>query len=103
MELSAQLEARQAQLDLEWIPREFNQEADDLSNELLHGFDPQLRIPVDPGKMGWLYMDDLMEQGVSFFQEMRRKKGKSSHGAFRKLRLRRRQDDKLRVRDPWGD
>ncbi len=50
MELAAQLESRNARLDLHWIPRESNVEADRLSNGDSSGFDPRHRVDVDVGQ-----------------------------------------------------
>ena len=44
MELSARLEAYSARLEASWVPRELNQEADDLSNFRSDGFDPARRV-----------------------------------------------------------
>ena len=44
MELSSRLETLGAKLECEWVPRELNQEADDLSNFISDGFAPALRV-----------------------------------------------------------
>ena len=61
MELATRLEASRLQLDLDWVPRELNQEADDLSNGILDKFDPELRVPVDLGMVQWQMLDRLMK------------------------------------------
>ena len=47
MELSRQLAALGAELQLHWIPREQNEESDNLSKGHLDAFDPKLRVDVD--------------------------------------------------------
>ena len=44
IELAYQLQARGAHLRLQWLPREHNQEADDLTNLKVAAFDPKLRV-----------------------------------------------------------
>ena len=44
MELAAQAELRGVRMDVEWTPREGNQEADDLSNLLTSTFDPRKEV-----------------------------------------------------------
>ncbi len=66
MELSAQLEARSARLDLHWIPRESNVEADRLSNGDHTGFNPCHPICVDVSKIEWLVLDKLARFGLLY-------------------------------------
>ena len=47
MEMHALMEARGVWIHNEWTPREFNEEADALSNEEFAGFDPGLRIVIE--------------------------------------------------------
>ena len=51
MEIAAQMEARGARLELKWVPRTHNQEADDLTNEKFGAFDEGLRKDVDLTRM----------------------------------------------------
>ena len=48
MELSSQMESRGLHLDLQWVPRTANEEADRLSNLCFVGFSPERRIDVSP-------------------------------------------------------
>ena len=63
MELAAQLEARGAELLLDWIPREVNAEADQLANGDTRGFDPALRVHAEVHQIRWLVLDRLMKAG----------------------------------------
>jgi hypothetical protein len=66
MGLVARLEASRLQLDPDWVPRELNQEADDLSNGIFDKFDPELRVPVDQGMVQLLMLDRLMKEGAEY-------------------------------------
>ena len=67
MELAARLEAARIQLDLDWVPRELNQEADDLSNGIIGGFSSQLRVRVDLKNLEWRVLGRLMAEGAEHF------------------------------------
>ena len=69
MELSAQLEKRNAILNLDWVPRTVNAEADALADGNMEGFSPGLRQAADPSKMTWLVLDRLLEYGMKFYSE----------------------------------
>ena len=59
---------------LDWVPRELNQEADDLSNGIVAAFTPQLRVPVDLGNLEWKVLGRLMAEGSVYFEATRSKK-----------------------------
>ena len=63
MELSAQLEARGAELDLQWIPRDSNAEADRLADGDYDGFSPANRVGGCISQMQWMVLDRLLEYG----------------------------------------
>ena len=46
-EFAAQLKSRHAELDLAWVPRDQNEEADALTNGDYSAFNPSLRIDID--------------------------------------------------------
>ena len=101
MELSAQLEARGAELFLEWIPRGSNKEADALADGRFEGFDEKLRVQAEVSKVRWLVLDDLLRAGAAFQKEaaaLARRRGGTSAGA---LRGPRRKVRKLKEREPW--
>ena len=54
MELAAQLESRGAELNLEWIPRATNAEADRLADGDSRGFSPSLRVKATMADVKWL-------------------------------------------------
>ena len=51
---------------MQWQPREFNKEADDLSNGVVEGFDPDRRAVKDFGAIKWLILDNMMKFGLEF-------------------------------------
>ena len=69
MELAAQLEARGAELHLEWIPRAMNKEADALADGRTEGFDPSRRVAADVRNIGWLVLDRLLASGEAFYKD----------------------------------
>ena len=101
MELSAQLEARGAELFLEWIPREANREADRLADGEWEGFDVAHRVHVDFEKVSWLVLPELLSAGQKFYAEAlkSRASGKQATRGGRALVRRKRQT--LKERDPW--
>lgn len=95
MELSAQLEARGAQLTLNWAPRTHNQEANDLTNNRFEQFGPALRVVRELSDVSWLVMPRLLELGEEFFK-LRRVTGERAPAAGGGPRRKR-----LRETDPW--
>ncbi len=77
MELSAQLEARQARLDLHWVPRETNAEADRLSNGNSAGFSPHLRVPIDVASLDFILLPKLIEFGLAYSEAARARRRRS--------------------------
>ena len=104
MELAAQLEARGAELQLDWAPRTHNQSADDLTNDKFEAFDPDKRIFVeDFSRLPWLILPRFMEQGSRFFDEMTEERlRKRNAGPVQQSRdWKRSKDSRLKVREPW--
>ena len=61
MEAAAQMEARGLDLSLSWVPREANQEADDLSNFRFLRFAEENRITADFTNLPIKVLPDLFE------------------------------------------
>jgi hypothetical protein len=59
-ELSALLRSRGMALDLEWAPRDQNEEADALTNEDYSAFDPAKRISVMVEDINWLVLPYML-------------------------------------------
>ena len=70
MELSETLRTRDCELCLEWIPREKNQLADDLTNEKFDNFPMELRVKFVGGDTKWLVLDSLLKKAQEFHEEL---------------------------------
>lgn len=70
MELSETLRARNCELDLQWIPREKNQLADDLTNQVFTKFPMDCRVQFVGGDTKWLVLSELMEKANEFHMEL---------------------------------
>jgi len=102
MELAATLESKQLLLDAAWAPREWNAEADALTNEDFRGFRSVNRVPFDFAHHRWLVFDSLREAGRCFYQEAQATRAERS-ATDRVSRRGRRGGKKasLKERDPW--
>ena len=114
MELSEQLEKRNLWLQLDWIKRDTNVEADALTNEQFHDFDPKLRIPVEIGKLRFVLLNDYMKDGLDLFKQLEERRAvnkkerelQKEHGALDQQHVKKKKskgnpEDKLRFKDPW--
>jgi hypothetical protein len=99
MELAAQLKTRGYLLDLRWLPRELNQEADRLSKGQFEGFCDQHRLNVNPAEMNWLVLDRMMKLGTVFHQENQQLRSRLSKSKY--VPIKRKRGQRLRDRDPW--
>ena len=63
MELAHQMKRRRMLLRARWLPRDQNQEADDLTNDEFRHFDPKKRIVVELRDLKFRIMDSLFEVG----------------------------------------
>ena len=70
MEMAEELAHKNCELQLQWIRRELNQLADDLTNEDFHGFDPGLRIDLKGENFVWRILDRLLGHSDSFYKEL---------------------------------
>ena len=71
MELATQLDRRGIELDLQWVPRWQNQEADDLTNERFDDFSEANRIDVQFEQLEFLVMGKLLEKAGELDAELR--------------------------------
>ena len=100
-ELATQLRRDNAELVLDWAPRDQNEEADSLTNEHFDDFDPGLRVDFDPGAAKWLVMDEMLIAAEHINQLVKdRRKGSEKMGGAAPPR-KRPPGEKLRARDPW--
>ncbi len=94
MELATLLDQYNLRMQVAWTPRELNQQADALSNGVIDDFNPDNRIDVDPERMEWRILDQVMDEGARYYQELPR----PYSGPPARKRAR---QERLRVRDPW--
>lgn len=66
-----QLRKKGIEMDLGWIPRGQNAEADALTNSELTGFDPGKRIDMNFEDSKFLVMDKLMEKAATLDEEIK--------------------------------
>ena len=71
MELSEELRERDLGMDLEWVRREENTVADDLSNGKSEAFDVELREKVDASTLEWRVLKELQARGEQLYEEIR--------------------------------
>ena len=77
MELSETLRTKDCELNrlnLEWVPRESNQLADDLTNQKFDSFPKDKRVQFVGGDTKWLVLDRLMHKAQEFHEELTREK-----------------------------
>ena len=71
------LRTTSVQLHLQWVPRDSNTEADDLTNVEFCAFNPALRIPVDGRTLPWLVLPRIMAQSQRLFEEVVEQRSKN--------------------------
>ena len=88
-EVSEQMRMKNLVMDLQWVGRDDNVPADELSNSDFHQFDMALRMTVVPKDIQWLVLPELMAAGTELFQEIteRRTEAKGSQKRFPKVSL----------------
>ena len=71
MELAEELSFRRCELKLQWIRRDINQVADDLTNENFDPFDTDLKVNLIGGDLEWRVLHKLLKGADAVFQEVR--------------------------------
>ena len=104
MEIAAEEEKQNLMLDLHWIPRNQNEEADALTNSNFTDFSELNRIPLNFEKVEWIVLGDMIQAGLSLFGELDAAKAEAaaaaSAGSAPALGRRARKRP-LRETDPW--
>eukprot|EP00971_Amphidinium_carterae_P330317 6463288-Amphidinium_carterae.1 len=70
IELAAQLKRLSLSLNLAWSPREGNQLADDLSNNITGNFNPALRVQVSWESLPFLTLNEFSKVAAEFYAEI---------------------------------
>ena len=98
MELACVMESRCIRLAVDWAPREWNQEADRLSNLDFTGFNPRHRIDTSEALSKWVVLDKVMLAGMKFYKERGENQRAQRHQGRTGYRTK---GKKLREYDPW--
>ena len=70
MELAEELSAKSCELQLQWIRRDLNQLADDLTNQNFASFDPNFRIDLKGEVLEWWLLGRLLAHATSYFERL---------------------------------
>ena len=101
MELAVYMKRRRIRPIVEWAPREFNRESDNLANGITEGFNQALELKIRPEEISWEILPEALEAG----REAERSYGaaKESGKLPNRSKRERRRDtrERLRVVDPW--
>ena len=91
---------RGVDLELEWVPRNANAEADRLADGDTQGFTDALRVGGDVSTIPWLVLPDLLSAGANFYEARARlsDSGAGEGSVFASPRL---AGNRLRDREPW--
>ena len=102
MELAVALEERSLALAAEWAPREWNAEADAITNSKFEGFSPGMRIPFSMQDYPWKVLDGLLQDGRVFYREAQEARSAARLGTGRVIRRGGRgRRASLKERGPW--
>ena len=94
-EVAAQPEHRGILLEVEWVPRELNAEADAITNGQTDWLTASLRRKVVLAELPFLGLNELLAAGAKFYEGL-------EHANITGEELRPSSNALLRVRDPWG-
>jgi hypothetical protein len=102
IELSEQLRKRRALLDLVWVPRDDNKEADELTNLDYHSFDTANRILVDFGKIKWEVLPEILQVSGDLYKDVcQQRESHKVRGSGPVAKRKRATAGKLKWTDPW--
>ena len=100
-ELSAQMQARAMALNLEWAPRDQNEEADALTNGDFSLFGTRKRVVVDLEEIRWLVLPRMPVVAGSIYEAVQGRKAGRAPARLEGPRPRAKAKAKLRQREPW--
>ena len=101
-ELATQLRKFGLEVDLGWIPRGQNSEADSLTNSEFEGFDPNKRTLMDFEDLKLIVMNKLMEKAASLDEEVKlAESSKEAKGDRPEDSRSKRKRGERRWKDPW--
>jgi len=101
MELAVALEERGLALDAEWSPREWNSEADVITNANVDGFAESRRVPFDLRSHPWRVLGGLLVDGRRFYADAQAARSAARLKPATAGRTQRRRRASLKETDPW--
>jgi len=101
MELAVALEERSLALSADWAPREWNAEADALTNERFEGFSEANRVAFDMRSHPWRVLDKLLEDGKQFYQSAQAARAAARTWPAQPGKRAKRKRASLKETDPW--
>ena len=100
-ELAEQLREEELDLDLFWVPREQNVEADALTNSCFEEFDVTRRIQVDPLALTWKVLPELLKVAEELYRKVSKAKEERTADKRKDGHSCSKGQKRLRERDPW--
>ena len=100
-ELAARLRQDNAELQLDWAPRDQNEEADSLTNEYFEDFEAARRVNFDPLAVEWLVLTDMLAVSEDINKVVKERRSGSGGGGGGPPTRKKPPGEKLRARDPW--
>ena len=102
MEVAVQMRKHNLELDLGWVPRGQNVEADALTNGEFEGFDENLRIKKNFEDIQFIVLDKLMKIAGELDEEMKlARSSKEAKGDKPEIDLPKKKRGQTRWEDPW--
>ena len=101
MELAWKLHAANVNLDLYWLRRLQNSEADALTNCQFSGFDPAKRCRIDIASYKGEIFHQMLVLGEGLYADIKDAKKKRLEKSDWRMKATRAKHETLRVRDPW--
>ena len=86
---------------VEWAPRDFNKEADELANGFFDSFFPAKRIPVSAHSLSWRTLPDALEAGREDERAYLEVKASGGLPDRCKKQRERKVETRLKITDPW--
>ena len=99
-ELSAQMRAKNLEVDLEWVPRNQNEEADALTNGRFGTFDLARRIKVEVEDLRFLVLDRMSAVADHLYAQVKEKRAEKKEMP-KEVAADRGRKRPLKERDPW--
>ena len=99
-ELAAQMRERRLELDLEWIPRNQNEEADAITNGKTGLFDPSKKIEVEVASLKFIVLNKMVEVADHLYEQVKTRRSEKI-GSGLPVVVSRGKKRPLKESDPW--